>query len=157
MSKPTYLTKEGLNKLRKELDELSTKGRSDIAKQIAEARDKGDLSENAEYDAAKDAQGHLEHKISLLQATLANAKVIDETKLDTSKVMIMSKVKVKNIQNGMEMTYTLVPEQEADLKSGKIASSTPIGQGLMGKSVGDKVEVKVPVGMITLEIIEISI
>ena len=157
MATPTYLTKEGLTRLRDELADLEGRARTDIAKQISEARDKGDLSENAEYDAAKDAQGHLEHKISILQATLSNAKVIDETKLDTSKVMIMSKVKVKNLQNSMEMTYTLVPEQETDLSKGKIASSTPIGQGLMGKEEGDVVEVKVPAGEIKLEIINISI
>jgi len=157
MAKPTYLTKDGLEKIRKELDELQTKGRTDISRQIAEARDKGDLSENAEYDAAKDAQGHLEHKISILQSTLANAKIIDETNIDTSKVMIMSKVKVKNLQNNMEVTYTLVPEQETDLKAGRIASSTPIGQGLMGKKVGDTAEVKIPAGVITLKIINISL
>ena len=157
MSSPTYLTKEGLARLREELADLEGRGRADIARELAEARDKGDLSENAEYDAAKDFQGHLEHKISILQTTLANAKVIDETKLDTSKVMIRAKGKVNKRENGMEITYTLVPEQETDLKLGKIASSTPIGQALMGKKVGDVVEVKVPVGMISLEIINISI
>ena len=156
MAEPVYLTKEGLANLKKELDDLTGRGRTDIAKQIAEARDKGDLSENAEYDAAKDAQGLLELKISKLQATIANAKIIDETKLDTSKVMIMSKVKIKNLGNGMEITYTLVPEQEANLKEAKIATSTPIGQALMGQKVGEVVDVKVPAGDMRFEILDIS-
>lgn len=157
MAGAVYLTKEGLKSLRDELEDLTGRARTDIAKQIGEARDKGDLSENAEYDAAKDAQGLLELKISKLQATIANAKVIDETKLDTSKVMIMAKVKIKNLSNKMEITYTLVPEQEANLKEGKIATSTPIGQALMGKKVGDVVEVKVPAGDIKFELLDISI
>lgn len=157
MAEAVYLTKEGLKKLKEELDDLTGRGRSDIAKQIAEARDKGDLSENAEYDAAKDAQGHLELKISKLQATIANAKLIDETKLDTSKVMIMSKVKIKNLANKMEITYTLVPEQEANLKEMKIATSTPIGKALLGSKVGDVVDVKVPAGDIKFQVLDISI
>lgn len=157
MAGVTYLTKGGLKKLTEQLKELESKGRADIAKQIAEARDKGDLSENAEYDAAKDAQGHLELKISKLQATLANAKIIDESKLDNSKVSIMSKVKIKNVQNGMEITYMLVPEQEANLKEAKIATSTPIGQALLGAVVGDVVEVEAPVGKMKFEVLQISI
>ena len=157
MAEAVYLTKDGLKKLKEELEDLTGRGRSDIAKQIAEARDKGDLSENAEYDAAKDAQGHLELKISKLQATIANAKIIDESKIDTSKVMIMSKVKIKNLANKMEITYTLVPEQEADLKAMKIATSTPIGKALLGATVGDVVDVKVPAGDMKFEILDISI
>lgn len=157
MAEAVYLTKSGLAKIKAELADLEGRARTDIAKQISEARDKGDLSENAEYDAAKDAQGHLELKISKLQATVANAKVIDETKLDTSKIMIMSKVKLRNTQNKMEIEYTLVPEQEADLKAGRIATSTPIGKALMGKKVGESVEVKVPAGIVKFEILGISI
>ena len=157
MAEAVYLTKEGLARLKAELADLEGRARTDIAKQIAEARDKGDLSENAEYDAAKDAQGLLELKISKLQSTIANAKVIDESKLDTSKVMIMAKVKLKNLQNNMEIQYTLVPEQEANLKEGKIATSTPIGKALLGKIVGDVVEVKVPAGILNFEILNISI
>lgn len=157
MAEAVYLTKSGLAKIKAELADLEGRARTDIAKQISEARDKGDLSENAEYDAAKDAQGHLELKISKLQATVANAKIIDETKLDTSKIMIMSKVKLRNTQNKMEIEYTLVPEQEADLKAGRIATSTPIGKALMGKKVGESVEVKVPAGTVTFEILGISI
>src|SRR5690606_38349406 len=130
-------TEEGLKKLKDELHELKTKGRSDMAKQIAEARDKGDLSENAEYDAAKDAQGLLEMRISKLEDLVANARVIDESKLDNSKVSILSKVKIKNKKNGGVMTYMLVAEEEADLKLGKISVKSPIGQGLLGKKVGD--------------------
>ena len=157
MGAAVYLTKDGLKNLTIELDDLTGRARTDIAKQIGEARDKGDLSENAEYDAAKDAQGLLELKISKLQSIVANAKVIDETKLDTSKVMIMAKVKIKNLNNGSEITYTLVPEQEADLSQGKIATSTPIGQALMGKKVGDVMEVKVPAGDVKFELLDISI
>jgi len=157
MAEAVYLTKSGLAKIKAELADLEGRARTDIAKQISEARDKGDLSENAEYDAAKDAQGHLELKISKLQATVANAKIIDESKLDTSKIMIMSKVKLRNTQNKMEIEYTLLPEQEADLKAGRIATSTPIGKALMGKKVGESVEVKVPAGIVKFEILGISI
>jgi len=135
---------------------LRTEGRAQIAKAIAEARDKGDLSENAEYDAAKEAQGHHEAKIAKLEEVLANARLIDESKLDTSKVLALSKVKIKNTKNGAEMTYQLVSESEADLKSGKISVKSPIAKGLLGKSVGDKVEITVPAGKIEFEIVEIS-
>ncbi len=156
MSEVTYYTKEGIEKLKEELHQLCTEGRASIAKAIAEARDKGDLSENAEYDAAKEAQGHHESKISKLKNVLASARIIDESKLDTSKVLALSIVKIKNIKNGAEMTYQLVPESEADLKSGKISVKSPIAQGLLGKSVGDKVEVTVPAGIIEFEIVNIS-
>lgn len=156
MADVTYYTKEGLEKLKAELQHLRTEGRAQIAKAIAEARDKGDLSENAEYDAAKEAQGHHEAKIAKLEEVLANARLIDESKLDTSKVLALSKVKIKNVKNGAEMTYQLVSESEADLKSGKISVKSPIAQGLLGKSVGDKVEITVPAGKLEFEIVEIS-
>lgn len=156
MTDVTYYTQEGLDKLKEELHHLKTEGRSQISKAIAEARDKGDLSENAEYDAAKEAQGHHESKISKLTNILANARLIDESKLDTSKVLALSIVKIKNIQNGATMTYQLVSETEADLKSGKISVKSPIAQGLLGKSVGDKAEIAVPAGKIEFEIVEIS-
>lgn len=156
MADITYYTKEGLEKLKAELQHLRTEGRAQIAKAIAEARDKGDLSENAEYDAAKEAQGHHEAKIAKLEEVLASARLIDESKLDTSKVLALSKVKIKNVKNGAEMTYQLVSESEADLKSGKISVKSPIAQGLLGKSVGDKVEITVPAGKIEFEIVEIS-
>ncbi len=156
MADVTYYTKEGLEKLKAELQQLRTEGRAQIAKAIAEARDKGDLSENAEYDAAKEAQGHHEAKIAKLEEVLANARLIDESKLDTSKVLALSKVKIKNVKNGAEMTYQLVSESEADLKSGKISVKSPIAQGLLGKSVGDKVEITVPAGKIEFEIVDIS-
>ncbi|MGE5382019.1 MAG: transcription elongation factor GreA [Omnitrophica WOR_2 bacterium] len=150
-----YFTQEGLNKLKAELDQLINVERPAISQQIAEARDKGDLSENAEYDAAKNAQGMLELKISKLQETIRSAKVIDETKMDNSKVLILSTVKVRNTKNNTVMTYTLVPENEADLKAGKISVNSPIAQGLLGKSINQLAEIKVPAGVITLEIIEI--
>ena len=156
MTDVTYYTQEGLDKLKEELHHLKTEGRSQISKAIAEARDKGDLSENAEYDAAKEAQGHHESKISKLTNILANARLIDESKLDTSKVLALSIVKIKNVQNGTTMTYQLVSETEADLKSGKISVKSPIAQGLLGKSVGDKAEIVVPAGKIEFEIVEIS-
>ena len=156
MADVTYYTKEGLEKLKQELQHLRTEGRAQIAKAIAEARDKGDLSENAEYDAAKEAQGHHEAKIAKLEEVLANARLIDESKLDTSKVLALSKVKIKNTKNGAEMTYQLVSESEADLKSGKISVKSPMAKGLLGKSVGDKVEIMVPAGQIEFEIVEIS-
>lgn len=150
-----YFTQEGLNKLKAELDQLISVERPAISQQIADARDKGDLSENAEYDAAKNAQGMLELKISKLQDTIRNAKVIDETKMDNSKVLILSTVKVRNTKNNAVMTYTLVPENEADLKAGKISVSSPIASGLLGKTAGEFVEIKVPAGLITLEIVDI--
>lgn len=156
MADVTYYTEEGLEKLKQELHQLKTEGRAKIAKAIAEARDKGDLSENAEYDAAKDAQGHHESKIAKLTEVLASARLIDESQLDASKVLALSIVKLRNTKNGMEMTYQLVSETEADLKSGKISVKSPIAQGLLGKSVGDKTEIEVPAGKIELEILDIS-
>ena len=156
MAEITYYTKEGLEKLKEELHHLKTEGRASIAKAIAEARDKGDLSENAEYDAAKEAQGLHEAKIAKLEATLANSRLLDESKLDLSKVLALSIVKIKNVKNGATMTYQLVAESEADLKSGKISVKSPIAQGLLGKSVGDKTEIQVPAGKIEFEILEIS-
>lgn len=153
----TYMTEEGLRKLKDELVELESVQRPEISRQIAEARDKGDLSENAEYDAAKEAQGMLEAKISQLKNLVANARLIDESAIGTDEVQIMNKVTIKNLQTNKMMTYMLVSESEADLKSGKIAVSTPIAQGLMGKKVGDVAEIKVPSGTMTFEIIEISV
>ncbi len=150
-----YYTLEGLNKLKAELDQLVSVERPSISQQIAEARDKGDLSENAEYDAAKNAQGMLELKISKLQETIRNAKIIDETKLDISKVLILTTVKIRNTKNNATMTYALVPENEADLKHGKISVNSPIAKGLLGKSVGDSVDIQVPAGKMTFEIVEI--
>ncbi len=157
MSNISYYTQEGLNKLKDELNFLKTKERASIARQIAEAREKGDLSENAEYDAAKEAQGLLELKISKLEEIVANARLIDESQLDTSKVMILTKVKIKNLKNNQMMEYTLVAENEANLKEGKISIDSPIGKGLLGKKVGDKVEIVVPAGTIPFEIVNISI
>ena len=156
MTEVTYYTQEGLEKLKEELHFLKTEGRSLISKAIAEARDKGDLSENAEYDAAKEAQGHHESKISKLTNVLASARLIDESKLDITKVLALSIVKIKNLSNGATMTYQLVSETEADLKSGKISVKSPIAQGLLGKSVGEKAEIVVPAGKIEFEVIEIS-
>ncbi|MDG3583047.1 MULTISPECIES: transcription elongation factor GreA [Galbibacter] len=156
MSKVSYYTEEGIKKLRAELEQLKSIERPKASQAIAEARDKGDLSENAEYDAAKEAQGLLEMRISKLEETLANARVIDESQLDTSKVLVLSTVKIKNQTNGMQMTYKLVAESEADLKSGKISVSSPIGKGLLGKSVGETAEVKVPNGTMKFEILAIS-
>ncbi|WP_353721688.1 transcription elongation factor GreA [Dyadobacter sp. 676] len=156
MAKISYYTEEGLNKLRNELNEMKTKGRTEIARQIAEARDKGDLSENAEYDAAKDAQGMHEMKIAKLEEILSNARVIDESSMDTSQVSVLSKVKIKNRKNGMEVTYTLVSEEEADLKAGKISVGSPIGKGLLGKKVGETTEIKVPAGLMEFEVLDIS-
>jgi transcription elongation factor GreA len=157
MSQIAYVTEEGLKKLKEELHHLKTKERPSISNQIAEARDKGDLSENAEYDAAKEAQGLLELKISKLEDTISNARIIDESKLDLHKVLILSKVKLKNLANKAELTYTLVPEQEADLKSGKISVDSPIGKGLLGKKVGETAEIKVPSGMVMkFEILNVS-
>jgi transcription elongation factor GreA len=157
MSKVSYITEEGLKRLKEELSHLESVERPNISKQIAEARDKGDLSENAEYDAAKEAQGMLEMKIARLKETIAGSRLIDESKLDTSKVQILNKVKIKNLKNNAVMTYTLVSESEADLKAGKISISTPIAKGLLGKKVGDKVDIQVPSGMMPFEILEISL
>jgi len=151
-----YYTKEGLEKLKADLGKLKSIERPLISQQIAEARDKGDLSENAEYDAAKNAQSMLELKISKMEELISNAKVIDESKLDNSKVLILSKVKLKNLKNKAIMTYILVPESEADLKSGKISVNSPIANGLLGKKVGEKVEITIPAGKLSVEIIEIS-
>ena len=157
MSKVTYLTKDGLAKLKKELEHMVNVERPTISKQIGEAIEKGDISENAEYDAAKDAQGMLEAKIAVLQGKIANARILDESKIDTSKVQILNVVTIKNKKNNAVMKYTLVPESEADLKNGKISVSTPIAKGLIGKKVGDVVEIKVPSGVIPFEIVDISI
>ncbi len=156
MSASKYYTEEGLEKLKKELEQLVRVERPKISQQIAEARDKGDLSENAEYDAAKEAQGLLEMKIAKLQEEIRNARIIDESKMDTSKVLILSTVKIKNLKNNRVMSYTLVPEKEADLKNGKISVDSPIAKGLLGAKVGDKVEVQVPAGTIPFEIVEIT-
>ncbi|SMO61178.1 transcription elongation factor GreA [Saccharicrinis carchari] len=157
MSNVSYLTEEGLKKLKAELHQLESVERPSISAQIAEARDKGDLSENAEYDAAKEAQGLLEMKISKIKNILANSRIIDESRIDTSKVQLLNKVKIKNLKNNAEMTYTLVPESEANLKEGKLSISTPIAKGLLGKKVGDTVDITVPSGVMTFEIVEISI
>lgn len=150
------MSEEGYKKLVEELRILETVNRPEMSRQIAEARDKGDLSENAEYDAAKEAQGLLEMKISKLKETIAEAKIIDESKLKTDSVQILNKVELKNVKNGMKMTYTIVSESEANLKEGKISVSTPIAQGLLGKKVGDIAEIKVPQGQISLEVVNIS-
>ena len=157
MAKVSYVTEQGLERLMKELEQLETIERPSISQQIAEARDKGDLSENAEYDAAKEAQGLLELKISKLKDTLANSRVLDQSKLDTSTVQILNKVKIKNKTNGTIMEYTIVSDSEADLKEGKMSINTPIAQGLLGKKVGDVAVVEVPNGKMEFEIIEISI
>ena len=154
--KVSYYTEEGLRNLKAELDQLRDVERPKASQAIAEARDKGDLSENAEYDAAKEAQGLLELKIAKMEALLANARVIDESQLDTSKVLVLSTVKIKNKANNAMMTYTLVAESEADLKTGKISVNSPIGKGLLGKSVVEIAEIKVPNGVLQVEIVEIS-
>jgi transcription elongation factor GreA len=157
MSDVIYVTEEGLHKLREELDHLRSVERPSISRQIAEARDKGDLSENAEYAAAKEAQGMLEMKISKMEDIVARSRIIDETKIDTSSVRILNRVKILNRSNNSVMEYQLVPESEANFKIGKIAVSSPIAQGLIGKKVGDVVNIKVPSGVIPFEIIAISI
>jgi len=157
MGKISYYTEEGLQKLKDELKHLKTKGRSDISKLIADARDKGDLSENAEYDAAKDAQGHLEAKIAQLEEVVGNARILDPSTLDNSKVSILSSVKIKNIKNGNQVKYKLVAEEEADLKNGKISIKSPIGQGLLGKKVGEQVSIDVPAGKLNFEILDITL
>ncbi len=156
MSKVSYYTAEGLKKLKEELEHLKSVERPKASQDIAEARDKGDLSENAEYDAAKEAQGLLEMRISKMEELYSNARLIDESQLDTSKALVLSNVKIKNQANGMEMKYTLVAESEADLKTGKISVTSPIGKGLLGKSVGEVAEIVVPNGTIKFEIIEIT-
>ena len=156
MTEIKYYSLEGLEKLKDELHHLTTVERPLISKQIAEARDKGDLSENAEYSAAKEAQSMLELKISKLQDVLSNARLIDESKLDNTKVLIFSTIKLKNTQSGQVVTYTLVPENEANVKEGKISVSSPISKGLLGKHIGEKVEIVVPAGVIAFEIIEIT-
>lgn len=156
MGKISYYTEEGLNRLKAELNDLKTKGRSDMSRQIAEARDKGDLSENAEYDAAKDAQGLLEMKISKMEEIVSNARLLDESSIDASLVSVLSTVKIKNRKNGATVTYTLVSEEEADLKLGRISVGSPIGKGLLGKKVGDTTEIKVPAGTIEFEVLEIG-
>jgi len=157
MSNISYYTEEGLKRLKEELNHLKSVERPNISKQIAEARDKGDLSENAEYDAAKEAQGLLELKIAKLAEVVGNARVMDEKNIDTSQVSVLSKVKIKNKKNGASMTYTLVSEEEADLKSGKISVQSPIGKGLLGKKVGESTEIQVPAGKVEFEVQEISI
>jgi len=156
MSKVTYYTEEGLQKLKAELKEMETVQRPSISKQIAEARDKGDLSENAEYDAAKEAQGLLEMKISKLKEVIANARVVDASQLGNDKVLILSVVKIKNKKNGMEFNYTLVAENEANLREGKISIESPIGKGLLGKKVGDLANIETPGGVMEFEILDIS-
>jgi len=156
MSKISYYTPDGLKKLKDELNHLKDVERPKASNAIAEARDKGDLSENAEYDAAKEAQGMLEMRISKLEQTLSNARIIDESQLDSSKVLVLSNVKIKNQSNGMIMDYTIVADGEANLAEGKISVNSPIGQGLLGKSVGDIAKISVPTGIINFEIIEIS-
>ncbi len=156
MSKVSYYTEEGLRKLKEELNQLRDVERPKASQAIADARDKGDLSENAEYDAAKEAQGLLEMKIAKLEELLANARLIDESQLDTSKVLVLSTVKLRNQQNGMELTYTLVAESEADLKAGKISVTSPIGKGLLGKKAGETAEIQVPNGTLKFDILEIT-
>lgn len=157
MSEVIYVTHEGLQKMKDELDHLRNVERSLISRQLSEARDKGDLSENAEYAAAKEAQGMLELKISKLEDMVARARVIDESKIDTLTVRILSRVKIRNRTNNAIMEYQLVPESEANFKLGKIAVNSPIAQGLIGKKVGEKVEIKVPSGVIPFEIVSISL
>jgi transcription elongation factor GreA len=156
MTKAVYMTEAGLRKLREELDRMVNVERPRISQQIGEARDKGDLSENAEYDAAKEAQGMLEMRISKLQEMVANARIIDESKLDRNSVQILSTVKLRNTKTGQTMTYTLVAENEANVKEGKIAISTPIGKGLVGKKIGEQAVIEIPSGQLFLEVIEIT-
>jgi len=156
MSNVSYYTAEGLKKLRDEIDYLKSVERPKASQAIADARDKGDLSENAEYDAAKEAQGLLELKIAKMDEVLANARLIDESQLDTSKALVLSTVRIKNQTNGMELTYKLVAESEADLKAGKISVTSPIGKGLLGKKVGEIADISVPNGTLKFEILEIT-
>lgn len=154
--KPVYLTTEGLQKLRDEVQFLRTKERSRIATAIADARAQGDLSENAEYDAAKEAQAHLEARISQLETTISEARILDESQIDNSKAYILSTVRVKNLQNDMEQSYKLVSSQEADMTQGKISVTSPIGKGMLGRSVGDEIEISAPAGKIKFKILEIT-
>ncbi|NBV13311.1 MAG: transcription elongation factor GreA [Sphingobacteriia bacterium] len=156
MAEISYFTEEGLASLKAELHELKTKGRAEIAHAIAEAREKGDLSENAEYDAAREAQGHHELRISKLEDLLANARIVDSASMDMSKITVLSKAKLKNLKSNTEVTYYLVSEKEANFKEGKISVESPIGKGLLGKSVGDTVEIKVPAGVLSFEVLEIG-
>jgi len=156
MNEVRYFTKEGLKRELDELERLKTVERPAISMQIAEAREKGDLSENAEYDAAKNAQGMLELRIAKMEEALSNARVIDESQLDLDRISILSKVKLKNLKNNVVMSYTLVPENDADIKQGKISVSSPVAKGLLGKNLGEKVDIKVPAGILTFEILEIS-
>lgn len=156
MNEFRYYTKEGLKRELDELERLKTVERPAISMQIAEAREKGDLSENAEYDAAKNAQGMLELRIAKMEEALSNARVIDESQLDLGRISILSKVKLKNLKNNAVMSYTLVPENDADIKQGKISVSSPVAKGLLGKNLGEKVDIKVPAGILTFEILEIS-
>lgn len=156
MSQVTYYTEEGLKKLKDELHDLESVQRPAISQQIAEARDKGDLSENAEYDAAKEAQGLLEAKIAKLKEVISNARIIDDSEIDDSKVYILSTVKIKNVNNGAEMQYTLVAENEADLKLKKISVESPIGKGLLGKAVGEIADIQTPNGVMKFEVVEIT-
>ncbi len=153
----SYLTEEGYYKLKAEIEQLVSIERPKISQQIADARDKGDLSENAEYDAAKEAQGHMEAKIAVLQSTLRQSQIIDQSKIDTSSVQLLNKVKIKNLKNGMEVEYTIVPVIEANIKEKKISVETPIAKGLMGKKVGDIAKISVPSGLMEFEIMNISI
>jgi len=157
MAKYNYLTQEGYDRIQSELEELKSVGRREVARAIAEAREKGDLSENAEYDAAKDAQGMLELKINNLEKTLASARIIDESQLDTSKVVVLSNVRIKNIRSKKEFTYKIVSESEANIKEKKISVNSPIGQGLLGKKVGENASIQTPRGTMEFEILEISI
>ena len=156
MSEITYLTKEGYEKLRAELSDLKGRGRNEIAKQIQKAREMGDLSENAEYDAAKDAQGLLELKISKLETIVANARILDDTDIDLDKAYILSTVKLKNLKNNTTVKYTLVAEQEANLKQGKISVKSPVGKAILGKEVGDVIDIQVPAGVLQFELLDIS-
>ncbi|MCO6486121.1 MAG: transcription elongation factor GreA [Saprospiraceae bacterium] len=156
MSQITYLTQEGFDRLKAELEEMKTTGRKEVATAIAEAREKGDLSENAEYDAAKDAQGMLEMRINELEKTLANVRIIDASQVDTSKVVLLSNVTIENLKTGKEMTYQLVSESEADLKERRISANSPIGKGLLGKAVGEIAQVETPSGLVEFRIKDIS-
>lgn len=157
MAEVTYLSKEGMENLKAEIQELKTKGRAEMARQIKEAREKGDLSENAEYDAAKEAQGMMEMRIAKLEELLANARLLDESKIDTSKVSVFTTVKLHDVKFKRDISYTLVSEKEADVKSGKISVTSPIGKGLLGKTAGEVVKITVPAGILEFKIIEITI
>ena len=157
MSKVNYITEEGLRRLKDELAHYESVERPMISRQIAEARDKGDLSENAEYDAAKEAQGMLEMRINKMKDLIANSRIIDESRIDTSKVQILNKVTIRNTKTNASMTYTLVSESEADLKTGRLSISMPIAKGLLGKKVGDVVEIQVPSGLMTFEVVDIAL